>query len=133
MCETAHCKCCGTHQLAARPGKLLLTAQALLATPLFEGVMRHEFAASAVVASATDSSTLKRAIGHFLALCKAERLPPADILVQFDAFLASYNARQKRLLLSSMQEDNPSLRRLGPGRLHRKDSVREGKRAPRSD
>ena len=69
--------------------------------------MRPDFAASAIVASAisTDSATLKRAIGRFLAHCKAERLPPAEILVHFEAFLATYDARLKQWLLSSTQPE----------------------------
>jgi len=96
--------------------------------------MRPDFAASAIVASAmsTDSATLKRAIRRFLAHCKAERLPPAEILLHFEAFLATYNRRQKRFLRSSTQpEGAPS--RLGPGSHQRTDSVPEGKRAPRAD
>ncbi len=66
----------------------------------FEGVMRPESPASAVAASTTrtDAYALKRAIGRFLAVCKTEHLPPAEILVRFDAFLAKYNERQRRLL-----------------------------------
>jgi len=66
--------------------------------------MRLEFAASAASETRTDAATLDRAIGRFLAHCKAARLPPAEILVRFDAFLATYSARQKRLQLSSTRQ-----------------------------
>jgi hypothetical protein len=53
----------------------------------------------------TDADRLKLAVRRFLALCKAEHVPPAEILIRFETFLAKYNARQKRWLLSSSQSD----------------------------
>ena len=58
--------------------------------------------------AAIDLHTLKRAVGRFLAVCKAEHLPPADVLVRFDAFLAAYNAWQKQFLLSSTSDGAPA-------------------------
>ena len=65
--------------------------------------MRSGFPASPAGAwpVGADAYTLKLAVGRFLALCKAEHLPPAEILVRFDTFLAEYNAQQKRWLVSS--------------------------------
>jgi hypothetical protein len=99
MWGTAHYDCCATPP-ARSWAEMLLRNRALLATPLSEGVMRPEYPASAVVASTagTDSYTLRRAIARFLTVCKAEHLPPTEILVRFDAFLVKYNARQRRFL-----------------------------------
>ena len=69
--------------------------------------MRPGFPASAAGVSTVgvDAATLKLAVRCFLALCKAEHVPPAEILFRFDTFLAQYNARQKRGLLLSSQAD----------------------------
>jgi len=74
--------------------------------------MRPESPASAVVASTarTDAYTLRRAIRRFLTVCKAEHLPPTEILVRFDAFLARYNTRQRRLLRWSTNTAGASFR-----------------------
>jgi len=111
------------HQRAARP-KCGLRNRALLATPLSEGVMRPESPASAVAASTarTDAYTLRRAIGRFLSVCKAEHLPPTEILVRFDAFLDRYNARQRRLLGWSTHTAGP------PFRVSGRDAINAVKR-----
>jgi hypothetical protein len=74
--------------------------------------MRPESPASAVAASTarTDAYSLRRAIGRFLGVCKAEHLPPTEILVRFDAFLVKYNARQRRLLRWSTHTAGVSFR-----------------------